>query len=117
MPEMFGTHHTKVCLFQQQCSTQANYNTQMLILLRHDEKAQVIIHTANMIPFDWGNMAQAVWKSPLLPLATDIAPSTQTEEIGNGSKFKTDLLNYLRAYDSKRTICEPLIEQRGVGQA
>jgi tyrosyl-DNA phosphodiesterase 1 len=111
MPEMFGTHHTKVCLFQQQCSTQANYNTQMLILLRHDEKAQVIIHTANMIPFDWGNMAQAVWKSPLLPLATDIAPSTQTEEIGNGSKFKTDLLNYLRAYDSKRTICEPLIEQ------
>jgi tyrosyl-DNA phosphodiesterase-1 len=83
----------------------------MLILIRHDGMAQVIIHTANMIPFDWENMAQAVWKSPLLPLITDSTPSSQIERMGSGSKFKTDFLNYLRAYDSKRTICKPLIEQ------
>ena len=83
----------------------------MLVLLRHDDRAQIIIHTANMIPFDWGNMAQAVWKSPLLPLATGSSTSTQTEQMGSGFKFKTDFLNYLRAYDSKRTICKPLIEQ------
>jgi tyrosyl-DNA phosphodiesterase 1 len=35
MPEMFGTHHSK-----------------MMILLRHDDTAQVIIHTANMIAKD-----------------------------------------------------------------
>lgn len=83
----------------------------MLILIRHDATAQVIIHTANMIPFDWGNMAQGMWKSPLLPLATGIQSSSQTEQMGSGAKFKTDLLNYLRAYDSKRTICKPLVEQ------
>jgi tyrosyl-DNA phosphodiesterase 1 len=83
----------------------------MLILIRHDAKAQVIIHTANMIPFDWENMAQAVWKSPLLPLSNSSTTSTQAEKIGSGCKFKTDFLNYLRAYDSKRTICKLLIEQ------
>jgi tyrosyl-DNA phosphodiesterase-1 len=83
----------------------------MLILIRHDAMAQVVIHTANMIPFDWENMAQAVWKSPLLPLATGGTHSARAERIGSGSKFKTDLLNYLRAYDSKRTICKPLVEQ------
>ncbi len=83
----------------------------MLILIRHDANAQVIIHTANMIPFDWGNMTQGLWKSPLLPLTTSSNPSSHTGQMGSGSKFKTDLLNYLRAYDSKRTICKPLIEQ------
>lgn len=83
----------------------------MLILIRHDAAAQIIIHTANMIPFDWGNMAQAVWRSPLLPLSTSNAPSTKPEKMGSGPKFKTDFLNYLRAYDSKRTICKPLVEQ------
>ncbi|PMD47553.1 phospholipase D/nuclease [Hyaloscypha variabilis F] len=94
MPEMFGTHHTK-----------------MLVLVRHDAMAQIIIHTANMIPFDWGNMAQAVWKSPLLPLCSNSTLPAQSEQMGNGAKFKVDFLNYLRAYDSKRRICKPLIEQ------
>ncbi|TAQ91076.1 hypothetical protein B7494_g635 [Chlorociboria aeruginascens] len=95
MPEMFGTHHTK-----------------MLILFRHDATAQVIIHTANMIAFDWTNMSQAVWRSPFLPM---IVPGQsqppQPKCIGSGSKFKIDLLNYLRAYDTKRTVCKPLFEQ------
>jgi tyrosyl-DNA phosphodiesterase-1 len=83
----------------------------MLVLVRHDAMAQIIIHTANMIPFDWGNMAQAVWKSPLLPLCSNSTLPAQPEQMGNGAKFKVDFLNYLRAYDSKRTICKPLIEQ------
>lgn len=86
---------------------------QMLVLFRHDSTAQVIIHTANMIAFDWANMTQAVWQSPHLPElpAYQPSPSSESDEIGSGSKFKADLLNYLRAYDQKRVICKPLIEQ------
>ena len=82
---------------------------QMLILFRHDDTAQVIIHTANMIPFDWTNMTQALWRSPLLPLRKPSGP--QSVRIGSGSKFKIDLLDYLKAYDGKRTMCKPLLEQ------
>ncbi|KAG9231406.1 tyrosyl-DNA phosphodiesterase I [Amylocarpus encephaloides] len=92
MPEMFGTHHSK-----------------MLILIRHDNTAQVVIHTANMIPFDWTNMTQAIWRSPLLP--KDLASSLSGNASGVGSKFKKDLLNYLKAYNRKRTICKSLIDE------
>lgn len=98
MPEMFGTHHSK-----------------MLILLRHDDTAQVIIHTANMIPQDWTNMTQGMWRSPLLPLSKSSASEDgnmkQTPPIGSGQKFKTDLLNYLRAYNRRRPVCRSLVEQ------
>lgn len=94
MPEMFGTHHSK-----------------MLILLRHDDTAQVIIHTANMIVRDWTNMTQAIWRSPLLPLlANPVGQVAETPMLGSGAKFKIDLLNYLRAYDARRIICKPLVE-------
>lgn len=96
MPEMYGTHHSK-----------------MLILLRHDDTAQVIIHTANMISRDWANMTQAMWRSPLLPLGPP-PPSgdvNQSPAIGTGQKFKTDLLNYLRAYNQKRPVCRSLVDQ------
>lgn len=83
----------------------------MLILIRYDATAQVIIHTANMIAFDWTNMAQALWRSPFLPEIPQGVTLPKSSEIGSGSKFKTDLLNYLKAYDTKRTICKPLIEQ------
>jgi tyrosyl-DNA phosphodiesterase-1 len=96
MPEMFGTHHSK-----------------MLLLLRHDDTAQVIIHTANMIHRDWANMTQAVWRSPPLPLL----PGNKADRgdahaaIGSGSKFKADLLNYLRVYESRgKRICQPIID-------
>ncbi|KAJ4385671.1 hypothetical protein N0V93_010100 [Gnomoniopsis smithogilvyi] len=96
MPEMYGTHHSK-----------------MLILLRHDDTAQVIIHTANMIPQDWTNMTQALWRSPLLPLS--VSPSSQyvnsSPAIGTGEKFKVDLLNYLRAYNKNRSVCRALVAQ------
>lgn len=96
LPDMYGTHHSK-----------------MLILIRHDDSAQVIIHTANMIALDWANMSQAVWRSPLLPkLASQTSDAgSRTEPRGSGSRFKYDLLNYLNAYNTKRSICKPLMKE------
>jgi len=95
MPEAYGTHHTK-----------------MIILLRHDDFAQIIIHTANLIRRDWANLSQALWISPLLPLRPPEAPLPRDNPLmGSGARFKIDFLNYLRAYDTKRTICKPVIEQ------
>jgi tyrosyl-DNA phosphodiesterase-1 len=90
IPDPFGTHHSK-----------------MLVLFRHDEKVQVVVHTANMIERDWGNMTQAVWRSPLLPRKPiDIAPAdrdldTQAARIGSGERFKVDLLRYLAKYENR----------------
>ncbi|CAG8391130.1 unnamed protein product [Penicillium salamii] len=87
MPEPFGTHHSK-----------------MMILLRHDDLAQVIIHTANMIPGDWTNMTQAVWRSPLLPLESETSEAqTEPPRRGSGERFKRDLLAYLKAYGPAKT--------------
>ena len=122
MPEPFGTHHSK-----------------MIILFRNDDTAQVIIHTANTIEKDWANMTNGVWGSPILPLQKDqedeatqsedsdwderekpkaetrtktnptkISPTAAGNDVGN--QFKIDLLNYLRAYDSRKVICRPLVE-------
>lgn len=95
---MFGTHHSK-----------------MMILFRHDDTAQVIIHTANMIPKDWTNMTNGIWKSHLLPKMT-VAPATTTSSpedhpVGSGDRFKTDLLNYLRAYDRRKITCKTLTDE------
>lgn len=102
MPEPFGTHHSK-----------------MLILLRHDDSAQVVIHTANMIARDWTNMTQGLWRSPLLPrLPSSSSPSSSSAappqpttspaassqrrrsppKMGSGERFKQDFLAYLAAY-------------------
>lgn len=83
----------------------------MLVLIRHDSTAQVIIHTANMIPFDWTNMTQGLWRSPVLPLIRDDSATSQSNQAGSGAKFKTDFINYLKAYDTRRTVCKSLIEQ------
>ncbi|KMU80487.1 tyrosyl-DNA phosphodiesterase 1 [Coccidioides immitis RMSCC 3703] len=94
MPEPFGTHHSK-----------------MMILIRHDDCAQIIIHTANMIPGDWANMCQGVWRSPLLPLLPLDRDYDQSISgiIGSGRRFKRDILAYLDAYGRKKT--GPLVEQ------
>lgn len=90
----YGTHHSK-----------------MMILIRHDDTAQVIIHTANMISQDWTNLSQAVWRSPLLPLSTT-DDETFEAPIGSGARFKQELLNYLEAYKDKyRDHTRPLINQ------
>ncbi|KAI5817739.1 tyrosyl-DNA phosphodiesterase [Pyronema omphalodes] len=76
LPEMFGTHHTK-----------------MMILFRHDDTAQIVIHTANMIPMDWDRLTNAAWLSPILPLKT---PGQKPSPIGD--KFESDLTAYLLSY-------------------
>src|SRR5277367_3371075 len=87
MPEAYGTHHTK-----------------MMVLLRHDDLAQIVIHTANLIRRDWANLSQAVWRSPFLPLKQSAATlSIGNPPMGSGLRFEIDFLNYLRAYDTKRT--------------
>ncbi|KAI0588190.1 tyrosyl-DNA phosphodiesterase [Pyrenophora tritici-repentis] len=82
IPDPFGTHHSK-----------------MLILFRHDDTAQVVIHTANMIHRDWANMTQAVWASPQLPMLSQasqsLSDSDKTYPIGSGQRFKSDLLRYI----------------------
>lgn len=85
----------------------------MMVLFRADDTAEIIIHTANLIPRDWGNMTQAAWISPRLPL---LKPDTQQSNssartpppAGSGEKFKIDFLNYLRSY---KTACKPLVDQ------
>lgn len=94
MPEPFGTHHTK-----------------MLVLFRHDDTAQVIIHTANMIAKDWTNMTNGVWMSPPLPKLPQPAHQTPPTRgpVGSGSRFKYDLLRYLWMYDKlRRSLVEDL---------
>ncbi|KAF4126767.1 multidrug resistance protein, MATE family [Geosmithia morbida] len=98
MPEMFGTHHSK-----------------MMVLLRRDGTAQVVILTANMIPKDWTVMANAVWRSPWLPLSAQPMaghlPCPDDHPVGSGERFKADLLSYLAAYDRRRVICKPLADE------
>ncbi|KAK5093354.1 hypothetical protein LTR70_004726 [Exophiala xenobiotica] len=94
LPDPFGTHHSK-----------------MIILFKHDDTAQVVIHTANMLEKDWDHMTQAAWKSPVLPLMQ--RPGDKKQEvgkIGSGDRFKHDLLRYLNAYGSKlKPLCEQLL--------
>ncbi|KAI1268921.1 tyrosyl-DNA phosphodiesterase [Xylariaceae sp. FL1019] len=95
MPEMFGTHHSK-----------------MMIFIRHDDTAQVIIHTANMIAKDWTNMTNGIWQSPLLPkLKTPDTGKKAEPSVGSGPRFKNDLLNYLRAYNTRRNVCKSLVDE------
>lgn len=82
IPHAFGTHHSK-----------------MFVIFRHDEQAQVIIHTANMLAKDWTNMTQAIWRSPLLPQMSTKPDSTAPP--GSGSRFKHDLQRYIKAYGNK----------------
>ncbi|KAJ4985916.1 tyrosyl-DNA phosphodiesterase [Stagonosporopsis vannaccii] len=84
LPDPFGTHHSK-----------------MLILFRHDDCAQIIVHTANMIPKDWTNMTQAVWQSPLLPLRSDTGSMESPHAIGTGDRFYLDLRHYLLSYEKR----------------
>jgi tyrosyl-DNA phosphodiesterase-1 len=101
---MFGTHHTK-----------------MMILFRHDDTTQVIIHTANLIARDWRNMTQAAWQSPFLPYLASKDKQSPSQgldvdpdpAVGSGEKFKIDLLGYLKAYDKPRIVCRPLVDRLG----
>lgn len=73
------------------------------------DQPRVIIHTANMIPGDWANMCQAVWRSPLLPLLPNTPTSEGIGEYGSGARFKRDLISYINAYGRQKT--GPLAKQ------
>ncbi|PHH81339.1 hypothetical protein CDD82_1000 [Ophiocordyceps australis] len=94
MPHMFGTHHSK-----------------MMILFRHDDTAQVVIHTANMIAKDWTNMTNAVWRSRPLPKLSDAGAALGNRPLGSGCRFKSDLLEYLQSYDRRKPVCKQLAEE------
>lgn len=56
-------------------------------------------------------MTQGLWRSPLLKKLSKNSPETSvSNDHSDGSKFKLDLLNYLKAYDNKsrKKICEGL---------
>ena len=95
MPEMLGTHHTKA-----------------MVLFRHDDLAQVVILTANFIERDF-SMSQAIWRTPLLPLQTFRQSSNEPlPPLGNGLRFKHDILAYFRGYSRNGTATLPdLISQ------
>jgi len=95
LPDPFGTHHSK-----------------MIILFKHDDSAQVVIHTANMLEKDWDHMTQAAWRSPALPLLQRSKDKKQeVGKIGTGHRFKHDLLRYLNAYGGKlKPLCEQLLQ-------
>lgn len=88
LPDAFGTHHTK-----------------MIVLLRHDDVAEIFIHTANMQAGDWTYATQAVWQSPPLALLTSGNPNGYMPptnlRVGSGEKFKWDFIRYLTAYGKK----------------
>jgi tyrosyl-DNA phosphodiesterase 1 len=89
LPDQFGTHHSK-----------------MFILFTHDDQAEVIIHTANMLMKDWTNMTQAVWRTGSLTKATK--KDGEPGSIGSGTRFKYDLLAYLKEY---KKATQPLHKQ------
>ncbi|KAG5358044.1 Tyrosyl-DNA phosphodiesterase 1 [Yarrowia sp. B02] len=71
----FATHHTKMMVL---FFTEAG-----------ERSAQVVIHTSNMIPHDWNNMCQGVWKSQRVKEKT---------EKGATSTFEKDIVAYLQEY-------------------
>lgn len=98
MPEAYGTHHSK-----------------MIILFRHDDLAQVVIMTANMVAGDW-RMCQAVWRSPLLPTSTAPVPLTSgATPLGSGARFKRDLLAYLGKYETRTKDLVALLQKCDFG--
>ena len=46
-------------------------------------------------------MTQAIWQSPLLPLSTGAAVSSEANPIGSGNRFRTDIIRYLRSYEKR----------------
>lgn len=77
-----------------------------MVLLRHDDLAQVIVHTANMIEQDWRNLSQGVWLSPLLPMhahAVRKGIGDSHPAIGSGARFKQDFMAYLKHYGNRTT--------------
>ncbi|XP_042224593.1 tyrosyl-DNA phosphodiesterase 1-like isoform X2 [Homarus americanus] len=74
----YGTHHTKIMLFQ--------YKT----------GCRVVVHTANLVPDDWYEKTQGYWVSPVFPELENGRESLLDGE--SPTRFKRDLVDYLLAY-------------------
>lgn len=71
----------------------------MMVLFRHDDTAEVVIHTANMIEQDWRKMTQGVWKTGLLPKGGERGDAEA--QFGSGQRMKYDLITYLDNYTDR----------------
>ena len=78
IPNRFGTHHTK-----------------MMINFFNDQSVEVIVMSCNLTKLDFGGLTQMIWRSGKL---------FHGETTGvRGSRFKTDLIAYLRTYNKSQT--------------
>jgi tyrosyl-DNA phosphodiesterase-1 len=70
----------------------ATHHSKIMVLFTKDRRgaefAEVVIHTANLIPFDWINMTQGVWRSGKLPKSNS----------SHKPRFLEDFTSYLQRY-------------------
>lgn len=85
LQNQYGTHHSK-----------------LMVLLFGDNDAeqtlQIVVHTANLIPFDWTNMTQGAWMSPRLKKKIN---GETTDKIS--IQFESDFLDYIQQYKTEST--------------
>ncbi|XP_042877810.1 probable tyrosyl-DNA phosphodiesterase [Penaeus japonicus] len=78
LPFQYGTHHTKMMIFQ------------------YTDSLRVVIHTANLVPNDWYEKTQGYWVSPAFPLLEGGKAGLLDGE--SPTRFKRDLVDYLASY-------------------
>ena len=66
-----------------------------MMLLDYDNGFRVIIHTSNLRPCDWAQKTQGLWCSELLPRLSE----GERFEDKSKTRFQTDLIEYLEAYN------------------
>lgn len=80
----------------------ASHHSKVFVLFFNDGAAQIIVHTANIVPVEWENVTQMVWRSPLLRALSHSSADTEGGQslpvFGSGQRFKNDFLAYLGAY-------------------
>ena len=80
-----------------------------MILLNEDDTLRVVIHTANLIPLDWGEKTQGVWMSPALyRKQLDHVAGLEGK---HGKAFSDDLVQYLDAYGTTLKFWSDLVKQ------
>ncbi|XP_045608059.1 probable tyrosyl-DNA phosphodiesterase [Procambarus clarkii] len=78
LPFLYGTHHTKMMIFQYQ------------------DGLRVVVHTANLVPDDWYEKTQGFWVSPVFPVLENGKSGLLDGE--SPTRFKRDLIEYLLSY-------------------
>nr|XP_027217443.1 probable tyrosyl-DNA phosphodiesterase [Penaeus vannamei] len=78
LPFQYGTHHTKMMIFE------------------YTDSLRVVVHTANLVPSDWYEKTQGYWISPAFPRLEDGKAGLLDGE--SPTRFKRDLVDYLTSY-------------------